>query len=290
MTGNVWDTLKLLHRLTLFKRTMLILPFAFIGMILAAGGLPSFWQIFWILVALISSRNLGMALNRLIDHKIDAVNPRTKSRFLPTGQLQPWQVSLFAAAMLAFFLLAAGMLNPLCLKLSPLPIALISLYPFMKRFTWTLHLVLGLVMAFAPFGSWVAIRGSIDLPAIILSLAVVFWVAGFDVISDTRDTDYYQANCLYSLPCWLGIERALYVAKFFHLVTLLFLVWLYFLLPLGVFYLIGLVFGCGILLYEHHIVTPQDLSQVPTAFLSVNTTMGMTLFIFTLLDVYLGHS
>ena len=289
MTENILQTIKLLQRMTLFKRTTLILPFAFMGMLLAADGIPGLGKIFWILVALISSRNLGMALNRLIDHRIDQDNPRTRERLLPTGQLSRLQVYFFALLMLALFLFASHMLNPLCLKLSPLPLALICLYPFMKRFTWTLHLVLGVIMAFAPFGSWVAIRGSIDFEAIVLSLAVVTWVAGFDVISDTRDVEYYKTNSLHSLPCFLGVERALVVAKLFHLMTLGFLIWLYYLMPMGAFYLVGLVFAGGILLYEHHIVTADDLSRVPTAFLTVNTTMGLTLFFFTLLDVYLNH-
>ena len=286
MIENAWNTIKLLHRMTLFKRSLLILPFAFMGMILAAGKIPGLSKIIWILIAIISSRNMGMALNRLIDEKIDKINPRTKNRLLPSGQLKRWQVFLFALLMLLLFLFSAARLNPLCLKLSPIPIVLICLYPYMKRFTWTLHLVLGIIMAFAPFGGWVAIRGSIDFPAIILSLAVVTWVAGFDVISDTRDTKFYQSHSLFSLPVRFGIKRALSIALFLHFLTLMFLTWLYFLLPLGVFYLIGLFFTSGFLLYEHKLVTHDDLSKVQIAFLSVNTIIGFTLFFFTLIDLY----
>jgi 4-hydroxybenzoate polyprenyltransferase len=278
--------LRIILEMIKIEHTLFAMPFLYSGAILAAQGLPDAWTLFWITLGLFSARTAAMCLNRLIDREIDAKNPRTADRALPQGLVSPREVWAIVAISLALLLLAAVMLNPLCVKLYPLAVAIIWGYPYMKRYTWLSHLVLGSALAIAPFGAWVAVRASIDLPALLLAAAVIFWVAGFDIIYATQDVEFDRREGLYSIPARFGIANALKISTLFHGATLLFLLLLYFFSPLGRIYLFGLVIMSALLAYEHAIVKPENLKRVGVAFFNINVLFSICLFTFITLDVF----
>lgn len=266
-----------------FEHTVFALPFAYLGMVLAAGGWPGWRTFLWITVAMAAARTLAMGVNRLADRHIDAHNPRTANRPLVSGRVAPataWGGTLVAGGVLA---LAAGRLGPLPLKLLPGALLFLVGYPFTKRFTWLSHLVLGLTDGLAPMGAWVAVRGSLftraDVPAWLLLGAVATWIGGFDLIYACQDADFDREAGLHAIPARFGVAAALRISILAHALTLGFLVLLGGWLRLGWPYWIGLVAVAGLLGYEHRLVRPGDLSRLDVAFFNVNGVISVTLFV-----------
>ncbi|WP_145021170.1 4-hydroxybenzoate octaprenyltransferase [Geobacter argillaceus] len=271
-----------------FSHTIFALPFALTGALLAAQGLPSWQQIFWIVMAMVGARTAAMGLNRVIDAEIDGENPRTKSRAIPAGLLGKGTVVLFIVLAILLMLYAAARLNPLCLKLAPVALFFLVLYSYCKRFTALAHLVLGLCLGAAPVGAWIAIRGTVDLPAVLLGLAVLFWVAGFDILYALQDLEFDRARGLHSIPVRLGVNGSLWTARLFSLVMVVLLATLCSLLPVGGFFLAGIVAATGLLCYEHWLLRDGDLARLDMAFFTMNGYISIIIFVATLVDVLTG--
>ncbi len=274
-------------RMIKFSHSIFALPFAFTSAIIAASGIPTLRQIFWIIVAMVGARSGAMGLNRIIDRKIDSANPRTSSRELPRGLLGIGEASVFIMASFSFLILAAYMLNPLCLKLSPVALVLLFFYSFTKRFTWLTHFVLGLAISAAPLGAWIAVKGTFDIEIVILGVAVIFWLAGFDVLYALQDLDFDKRYGLYSIPRRFGIRKSLHLSRIFHVITYILLVTTGIIFKLGGFYWTGMFIIAGLFLYEHSLVKEDDLSRLDMAFFNMNGYISMTVFIFTLMDFVL---
>lgn len=278
--------LRIILEMIKFEHTVFALPFALISALLAAGGLPSWRTLSWILVAMVGARSAGMAFNRIADIQYDRLNPRTAGRALPTGLLTLGQVWAFVLASVALFLLAAWQLNPLTLALAPVALAIVGGYSFTKRFTALSHLVLGLALGIAPSGAWIAVRGRLEAPALLLTAAVMLWAGGFDVIYACQDVQFDRETGLHSIPSRVGVRAALLISGAMHALTVLLLLLLPRLVPLGGFYLAGVAFVAALLLYEHRLVKADDLSRVNAAFFTVNGFVSIGLFLFTALDVF----
>jgi len=284
MAYRVFEKIQIILEMIKFPHTVFALPFAIAGAILAADGIPSWNKLSWVIVAMVGARSGVFGLNRLIDKKIDAKNPRTMNRALPRGLIREREVVGFVIFSFLLFLLAAFMLNPLCVKLYPVALTILFVYSFMKRITWATHLVLGLAIGIAPVGAWIAISGNIRAPALILSLAVISWVAGFDIIYACQDTDFDRQSGLHSIPQWLGIKRGLKVAMCFHLFTVILLILLYFYSNLSFIYLIGVAITLILLIYEHSIISEADLSRIGIAFFNVNAVVSISILFFIFID------
>jgi len=271
-----------------FSHTIFAFPFALTGAVLAARGLPSLRQGFWIVMAMVGARTTAMGLNRLIDADIDGANPRTRERAIPAGLLTKKTVAAWVAASMLLLLAAAYMLNPLCLALVPAALFLLGVYSYCKRFTCLSHLVLGLCLAAAPIGAWIAVRGDLGLPAVLLGVAVLFWVAGFDILYALLDLDFDRSFGLFSVPARLGVRGALRTARLCHLATVCMLLWLHAAAGLGAAYLCGVILAALLLAYEHWLVRDGDLAQLNAAFFTVNGYISSTVFLFTLTDVMIG--
>ncbi len=268
-----------------FTHTIFALPFALTGALLAAGGLPGGLQLFWIVMAMVGARTAAMGLNRLIDADIDARNPRTAGRAIPAGLIGKGVTLLFITASLALLLVSAARLNPLCLKLAPLAVFFLVLYSYCKRFTALAHVVLGICLAAAPIGAWIAIRGTIDPPALILGGIVLFWVAGFDILYALQDLEFDRSAGLHSIPVALGVNRSLWAARLFHLIMLLLLAWLYVNMHLGGFFMAGICVVVIMLLYEHWLLRNGDLGKLDAAFFNMNGYISVAILVFTALEV-----
>ena len=268
-----------------FSHTVFALPFAFTGAVLAAAGLPSLYQIFWILMAMVGARTAAMGLNRLIDADIDRANPRTRGRAIPAGLLGKKSVALCSGAAAILFLFAAYRLNFLCFILSPLALFFLVLYSYCKRFTALSHVVLGLCLAAAPVGAWIAVRGSLEPSPLILGLAVLFWVAGFDILYALQDLDFDRSTGLRSIPARLGVRGSLLTARLFHLVTVGMLLVLFVVAGLGWVYLAGVMVAALLLSYEHWLLKDGDLAKLNAAFFTMNGYISITVFFFTLGDL-----
>src|SRR6185369_8860927 len=253
-----------------FSHTVFALPFALAGALLAARGLPTPGQIFWIVMAMVGARTTAMGLNRLIDAEIDARNPRTAGRAIPAGLIGKGTTLIFILLSLALLFAAADRLNPLCLKLAPLAVFFLVLYSYCKRFTSLAHVVLGICLAAAPIGAWVAIRGSIEAPALILGGAVLFWVAGFDILYALQDLEFDRKAGLHSIPVALGVEGSLWAARLFHLVMLALLLGLFTVMRLGGFFMAGILVAAAMLLYEHWLLRDGNLAKLDAAFFNMN--------------------
>jgi 4-hydroxybenzoate polyprenyltransferase len=263
-----------------FEHTLFALPFALIGMVLAADGWPAGRVFGWILVAMVGARSAAMGFNRLVDRRIDAANPRTASRALPAGLVSPGFVALFVVASLALLVLAAWKLNPMCVKLVAVAIPVLLGYSFTKRFTWVSHLVLGLALGGAPLGAWVAVTGALAPTPFVVALVVLTWVAGFDVLYALQDEAFDRESGLFSVPARFGTVGALWISGALHVATLAALAALSFVYPrgLGGAYWAG-VAGCAVLLaYQHAIVRPRDLSRLDAAFFTANGLLSVALF------------
>lgn len=266
-----------------FSHSIFALPFAFTSALIAASGIPTGRQIFWIVMAMVGARSGAMGLNRLIDRKIDAANPRTAARELPRGVIGVGETVLFVVVSFGVMVIAAYMLNPLCLMLSPVAIAVLLLYSFTKRFTWASHFVLGLAISASPLGAWIAVKGTFDAQIMPLAAAVIFWLAGFDVLYALQDLEFDRSYGLYSIPRRFGIGKSLYLARAFHVVSYLLLVVNGLLFGLGAAYWTGMLIVAGLFLYEHSLVRENDLSRLDMAFFNMNGYISMTVFIFTLI-------
>lgn len=282
-----YKRLKVYGELVMFSHTLFSLPFALVSMLWAANGLPSPWAFFWILVALLGARNGANAVNRLVDRKIDAANPRTASRHLPQGTVHTREVVLLIIVCFGLMLLAAFMLNPLCVLLSPLAIFGFVLYSYTKRFTWACHIVLGIACGGAPVGAWVAVTGRIGWPSLLLGATVTLWIAGFDIIYGTQDIAFDRNHKLFSIPAQFGIKNALVLSTLFHILAIVLLTGLYFLMDMGWIYIAGLGVITLLLFTEHIMVTPANLRNVKIASYSINQIVSVVFLIFTATDVFI---
>ncbi|HWQ70259.1 MAG TPA: UbiA-like polyprenyltransferase [Patescibacteria group bacterium] len=270
-----------------FSHTVFALPFALMGAILAARGIPTPPTLFWIVLAMVGARSGAMAINRLADQEFDARNPRTQERALPKGIVRRGEVILFTLGSFALFLFAASRLNPLCLKLAPFAMAVLIVYSYAKRFTFLSHLMLGLALAIAPLGAWIAVTGEMAAVPVVLGIAVLFWVAGFDILYAMADIDFDRAVGLHSIPARFGIPAGMAISRSFHAATLMLLFLLMFLSDLRSFYLAGVLLATGLLVYEHLLLLRCGLKRLDAAFFTANGLLSITLFCFTLLDVLL---
>jgi 4-hydroxybenzoate polyprenyltransferase len=270
-----------------WEHSIFALPFALTGAMLAAGGIPRPSQVLWIIVCMVTARSAAMAFNRWADAALDAANPRTASRAIPAGVLSRSFVAGFTCVMAAIFVLAAGQLNRLTLLLSPVALAVVLAYSYTKRFTRWSHLVLGLSLGIAPAAAWIAVRGTLDPRVLILTLAVMFWVGGFDLLYACQDADHDRASGLFSVPSAYGIGAAFWLARILHLSMLVLLVWLIHVFSLGHYALIGVVAVAALLLYEHLIVSPRDLSRLNAAFFTMNGVISVVFFVFVAADLLL---
>jgi 4-hydroxybenzoate polyprenyltransferase len=287
--GSISEKILLYLRMIKFPHSVFALPFAFTGAVMAAGGIPTPGKIFWITLAMVGARSGAMGLNRIIDREIDQANPRTRNRELPRGVMMVSEAVLFTTVSFAVLILAAYMLNPLCMKLSPVAIAVLFLYSYTKRFTWATHFVLGLALSAAPLGAWIAIRGTFDAEILPITVAVIFWLAGFDTLYALQDIEFDKSYGLYSIPKRFGIRKSLLLARTFHLMSFLLLLLSGLLFKLGVFYWLGMLIVAGMFIYEHSLVREDDLSRLDIAFFNMNGYISITVFIFTFLDYILRH-
>jgi 4-hydroxybenzoate polyprenyltransferase len=263
-----------------WEHSILTLPFGLTGAVLAARGIPSGRQLLWIAVALVAARSAAMAFNRLVDHAFDAANPRTRTRALPAGALSRPFVAGFVIISSLVLVLAASQLNRLALYLSPVALGLILLYSYTKRFTRWSHLVLGLAMGLAPAAGWIAVRGSLDPRILVLTAAVTFWGGGFDVLYACQDYEFDRNSGLHSVPRFFGIAAALYIARAFHFLTLSLLAALIFLLHLGPLAVAGVAVVALLLLYEHSLLSANDLSRLNAAFFTMNGVISLIFLVF----------
>lgn len=285
--SSVAEKIVLYLRMIKFPHSVFALPFAFTGAIMAAGGIPPLEKIFWITLAMVGARSGAMGLNRIIDREIDRANPRTRNRELPMGIIMVSEAVLFTIISFVILILSAYMLNPLCLKLSPIAIAVLFLYSYTKRFTWATHFVLGLSLSAAPMGAWIAVRGTFDAEILPITVAVIFWLAGFDTLYALQDIEFDKSYGLSSIPKRFGIKKALFFARTFHLVSFLLLLLSGLLFKLGIVYWLGMMIVAGMLIYEHSLVREDDLSKLDIAFFNMNGYISLSVFVFTFLDYIL---
>lgn len=283
MLHNLRLTLEMIK----WEHSVFALPFALCGAMLASGGLPTAHQLLWIVVAMVGARSAAMAFNRLADASIDAANPRTRARALPAGHLTPVFVGAFVVLSSAIFVLAASQLNRLALWLSPVALAVLLLYSYTKRFTRWSHLVLGFALGIAPAAAWIAIRGPLDWRILLLTAAVTFWVGGFDVLYACQDFEFDRDTGLHSIPRHLGIRRALWVARAFHVIMLALLIALLWSFGLGKLAVVGVAVVAALLAYEHSLVSADDLSKLNAAFFTMNGVISVLFFIFVAGDLLL---
>ncbi len=284
-SAGVFRSLRTTLEMIKFSHTLFALPFALLAAFLAAGGWPRGTTLLKILIAMVGARSAALAHNRLADRTLDAANPRTASRALPSGALSVGFVRVFLGVSIALFVAAAASLNRLTLLLSPVALALLLLYSYTKRFTTLSHLVLGLCLALAPVGAWIAVRGGVSLLPALLGLAVLFWTAGFDVIYSLQDEEHDRRMGLRSIPARFGARRALWISAAFHLAMagLLLAVWR--LAGGGWLFLAGVLATLAALVYQHAIVKPGDLSRVDAAFFTANGFVSVTLAACGIADV-----
>ena len=283
--GEVLETIK-------FQHSVFALPFALTGALLALRGMdisgPNLaWKLVWIIVAMVAARSAAMAFNRLIDAPIDALNPRTARRALPAGTLSKQFAAVFVAVSAAVLVVAAWQLNPLCLKLSPLALALALGYSYTKRFTALSHVVLGTVLGVAPAAAWIAVRGTLDPEILLLALAVTLWTAGFDIIYSCQDVAFDRDTGLHSIPARLGVAKALVVSRLLHVGMVICLIAMWMKMDLGLFALLGVAVVTALLAYEQSLVRADDLSRIDAAFFTVNGWVSVLFFAFWAADLWL---
>ncbi len=284
LLGNLKTTLEMIK----IEHTLFALPFALLGAVLAARGLPSGRVLFWILIAMVGARSAAMAFNRLVDRRFDAANPRTATRAIPAGLLSVQFVTLFVVASSALFFLAAAMLNRLTLWLAPIALGSVLFYSYTKRFSPLCHLVLGWCLSIAPTGAWIAVRGAIDSPVpLLLSLAVMLWTAGFDILYACQDKEFDQRQGLRSIPQSLGIANALLISRLLHLFMFTTLLWVFVITGLHWIGFVGLLATAALLVYQHSLVKANDLSRLNMAFFTTNAYVSIILFVTIAADVFL---
>jgi len=285
---SIFRSIETYLRMIKFSHSVFALPFALTAALVAAGGVPSGRQIFWIVVAMAGARSGAMGMNRIIDRRIDAANPRTSMREVASGKISVGAALLFSFVSFGALVLAAWQLNPLCLRLSPLAIGVVVFYSFTKRFTWMAHMVLGAALALAPLGAWIAVRGTFDAEALPLVLAVLFWLPGFDILYALQDMEFDRSHGLYSIPARFGVRASIAIARLLHGLTMFFLVLAGAVFGLGAFYWVGMLVVAGLFVYEHSLLKPDDLSKLDMAFFNMNGYISAAVFLFTLLDYALS--
>ena len=277
--------LKIILNMIKFEHTIFALPFAIMSAFIASDGLPPLDKCGWILLAMVGARSCAMAFNRIVDAKIDGANPRTSMRAIPAGLITAGSVWIFTAASAALLVFSAYNLNPLAFALSPLALGISMGYSYTKRFTSLSHFWLGLSLSIAPIGAWIAVTGEFDWVPLLLGLSVLLWTAGFDIIYACQDYEFDRNNRLYSIPARFGIRRALWLSSALHLITVSILVGLAVLPNLGALYLTGVGVVTLILIYEHAIVSPSDLSRVNLAFFTLNGMVSLVLSALSVADL-----
>ena len=289
-----WKRVRLTLEMIKFEHSVFALPFALTGAVLAARGsgldmAALRWKLIWIAVAMVGARSAAMAFNRLVDADIDARNPRTRIRHIPAGVLSAAFGWGFVAVSGLVFLYAARELNALCFKLAPVALGVIFFYSFTKRFSTFSHLVLGFALGIAPAAAWIAVRGSLDVRILWLTTAVMFWTAGFDIIYSCQDYEFDVAEGLFSVPRRIGVARALRVSQLLHVFMILCLLALVRDLELGWLSMAGIAAVALLLIYEHSLVKPDDLSRVNAAFFTMNGWVSVLFFVFWAADVWLAR-
>jgi len=282
---RVWHKIGVTLEMIKWEHSIFALPFALTAAMLAASGWPRVNQLFWIVVCMVLARSAGMAFNRWADAELDARNPRTKMRAIPAGQLTKGFVCGFTILTSLLFLISASQLNRLTLLLAPAELGLILLYSYTKRFTRWSHLVLGLVLGSAPAAAWVAIRGTLDPRILVLTLVVLCWVGGFDTLYACQDAEHDRREGLKSLPAAIGVGNAFWLARALHVAMFVLALWLIHLFALGIFAWAGVVIVAALLLYEHTIVSPRDLTRMNAAFFTMNGVISMVFFVFVAADI-----
>jgi 4-hydroxybenzoate polyprenyltransferase len=285
----LWTKTKTTLEMIKWEHSIFALPFALTGALLAAHGLPAWTTLGWILVCMVSARSAAMAFNRWADAALDAANPRTRTRAIPAGQLTRAFVLAFTLIMVAVFLLAAWRLNRLTLELAPVALLVLLGYSYMKRITRWTHIVLGLALGIAPSAAWIAVRGSLDWRITILTAVVTCWVAGFDILYACQDMEHDRAAGLFSIPQALGLSAAFLVARLLHFVAVLGLAWFAVLFHFGLAGEIGVGVVALLLLYEHMLVSPTDLSKLNAAFFTMNGVIGMVFLASVSADLWMRH-
>lgn len=278
--------------LVLFAHTVFAMPFAFIGFFLAITTTDhefNWLKLILMVLCMVFARNAAMAFNRFLDRDIDAQNPRTMIRDIPSGRISSNEALLFTIVNSLLFVLAALLINKLCFYLSPVALAVVLGYSYTKRFTPLCHLILGLGLALAPIGAYLAVSGEFAMLPIYFSLAVLCWVSGFDIIYALQDDEFDRENKLNSIPAWLGRKRALQVSSLLHLLAVVFVTLPYFFSDLSWFYLSGILFFILLLIYQHQLVKPNDLSKVNRAFFTTNGIASVVFAVFFLMDAYLRN-
>lgn len=268
------------------SHSVFALPFAYMGAFLAAGGIPTGHDLLWITVAMIGARSAALALNNYIDLKYDKLHPRFTQRPMVTGEVKPREAVLLILICLVMFWVAAAQLKPLCLKLWPLALVPLVVYPYMKRFSWTCHLVLGVALAAAPVGAWIAVSGEISLSVLFLGLAVGVWIAGFDVIYACQDVAFDKENKLNSMPVRFGIQGALRLSQLMHVISIAGFVVVGWLLKLHFIYYGGVILAATVLIYQHSIVSADDFGKVTQRYFMRNGLVGILLFLFTIIALF----
>jgi 4-hydroxybenzoate polyprenyltransferase len=273
--GKLKTTLEMIK----FEHTLFALPFAFLGAVMAAEGLPTWWQILWISLAMVGARSAAMTFNRIVDRDFDAANPRTASRELPSGKLSVRFAWVFFLASVVLFIVAAYSLNWLTFALSPIALVSVLGYSYAKRFTSFSHLLLGWALAISPTGAWIAVRGAIDSEVpLLISLFVLMWTSGFDIMYACQDHDFDRKAGLRSIPARFGVARSLWMARLFHIQAWVVLLILYLVSGLGVVALVGVGLVALLLVYQHTLVKPNDLSRMNAAFFTTNAFVSIILF------------
>lgn len=274
----LWDKLKTTLEMIKFEHTLFALPFAFLGAILAANGLPTWKQVLWITVAMVGARSAAMTFNRIVDRDVDAANPRTANREIPSGKLSIGFAWVFLYVSIGVFLLASYSLNWLTFALSPVALIVVLGYSYAKRFTAFAHIFLGLALAISPSAAWIAVRGSLDEEVpLLLSLMVLMWTAGFDVLYACQDSDFDRKAGLHSIPARFGIARSLWIARLFHFQAFIVLLLLYLATGLGWPALVGVGLVGALLIYQHTLVKANDLSRLNAAFFTTNAFVSVIL-------------
>jgi 4-hydroxybenzoate polyprenyltransferase len=282
---SLWKSTVVTLEMIKWEHSVFALPFALTAAVLAAGGWPTLRVLGWIVVCMVAARSAAMAFNRLVDARLDAANPRTAMRALPAGTLSSGFVSGFVLVAVTVFVLGAAMLNRLTLELAPVALAVVLAYSYMKRVTRWSHLVLGLALGIAPTAAWIAVRGTLDARILVLTLAVLLWVGGFDVLYACQDFEHDRKVGLKSVPQAFGIGAAFWIARAMHVGMLGMLCWLMVLFGLGRVSVLGVAVVAGLLLYEHLIISPVDMRRMNAAFFTLNGVISVVFFGFVAADV-----
>lgn len=283
--ARLWNKARAFARNVALSHSLFALPFAYVSLVLASDGAPSAGSFFWVTLAMVAARSAALSLNNLIDLRYDRLQPRFRGRPMVTGEIGRTEAVAFIALCTALFLWGAAHLHPVCIRLAPVPLLFFAVYPYIKRFSWTCHLFLGATLALAPLASWLAIKGTLAGPVVILALAVAAWIAGFDIVYGCLDVKFDRENNLHSIPVTFGVGGALAIARTLHAVSLAGFAAFGALAGLGPLYYGGVGAAAAVLYYQHRIVSPVSLIKVTQTYFLRNGLVGIAIFIFTLLSI-----